>query len=87
VAASVSTGWGIRSGGVYERIEYAGFEIKEDPNRNDEAEIAQSKIHRSGADEGAEPTGPRRCHFIDAACVCRKLDSAILMVKAAKDRS
>jgi hypothetical protein len=69
VASSVSTGWGIRSGGVYERIEYAGFEIKEDPNRNDEAEIAQSKIHQSGADEGAEPTGLYRCHFIDAAAL------------------
>ena len=26
-------------------------------------------------------------HIGDAGCVCRKLDSAILMVKAAKDRS
>ena len=53
--------------GVYEKIEYAGFETKKDSNRNDEAEIAQSEIHRSGTDEGAEPAGPRRCHFTDRA--------------------
>jgi hypothetical protein len=66
VAASVSTGWGIRSGGVHERIQYADVEAKK-ANRNDEAEGAQTEIHRSGADEGAEPTGPRRCHFIPLA--------------------
>jgi hypothetical protein len=63
-------------GGVYERIEYADFETKKDSNRNDEAEITQSEIHRSGADDGAEPGCPRRCSFTDAAA-CRVTPAAV----------
>ena len=66
VTTTVSDGWGIRFGGVCERTECAGCETKADSNRNDETEIAQSEIHRSGADEGAETTSRRRCR-IDAA--------------------
>ena len=58
---------GIRSGGVYERIEYADVEAKKTTNCNDEAEGAQTEIHRSFANEGAEPTGPRPCRFSAAA--------------------
>jgi hypothetical protein len=31
--------------GVHERIKYAGFEAKKAPNRNDEAEGAETEIH------------------------------------------
>ena len=44
---------------------------------NDESSGAGSQAKRSGAGFGAAA----------ARCVCRKLDSAILMVKATKDRS
>jgi hypothetical protein len=53
---------GIR-GGSHERIQYADVEAKKAANRNDEAEGAQTEIHRSFANEGAEPTGPRPCRF------------------------
>jgi hypothetical protein len=59
--------------GHYERIEYARFETKKDPNRNDEAEIAQSETHRSGVVEGEEPTGPRLCRFTDATVGVRSV--------------
>jgi hypothetical protein len=56
------------SGGVVdEKSKYAGFEAKKAPNRNDEAEVAQTEIHRTCANEGAEPTGPRPCRFTAAA--------------------
>jgi hypothetical protein len=55
-------GRGIR-GGIHERIQYADVEAKKATNRNDEAEGAQTEIHRSFANEGAEPTGPRPCRF------------------------
>jgi hypothetical protein len=53
-------------GGVHERIQYADVEAKK-ANRNDEAESAQTEIHRSFANEGAEPKGPRPCRFSAAA--------------------
>ncbi len=53
---------GIR-GGSHERIQYADVEAKKAANSNDEAEGAQTEIHRSFANEGAEPTGPRPCRF------------------------
>ena len=55
------------SRGVHERIRYADVETKKATNRNDEAEGAQAEIHRSFANEGAEPTGPRPCRFSAAA--------------------
>jgi hypothetical protein len=59
---------GNSSGGVvHEKSKYAGFEAKKAPNRNDEAEVAQTEIHRTCANEGAEPTGPRPCRFTAAA--------------------
>jgi hypothetical protein len=61
-------GRGIR-GGFHERIQYADVEAKKAANRNDEAESAQTEIHRSVANEGAEPTGPRPCRF-SAVAVC-----------------
>ena len=36
---------GNSNGGVHERIKYAGFEAKKAPNRNDEAEGAETEIH------------------------------------------
>jgi hypothetical protein len=55
-------------GGVHdERSKYARFEAKKAANRNDEAEVAQTEIHRSCANKGAEPTGPRPCRFTAAA--------------------
>ena len=60
-------GPGIRSGAFYERSKRAGFEAKKAANRNDEAEVAQTEIHRSCAKKGAEPTGPRPCRFTAAA--------------------
>jgi hypothetical protein len=57
---------GIR-GGIHERIQYADVEAKKATNRNDEAEGAQTEVHRSFANEGAEPTGPRPCRFSAAA--------------------
>ena len=59
-------GQGIR-GGAHERIQYTDVEAKKATNRNDEAEGAQTEIHRSFANEGAEPTGPRPCRFSAAA--------------------
>ena len=56
-------GRGIRGGSN----EYADVEAKKAANRNDEAEGAQTEIHRSFANEGAEPTGPRPCRFSAAA--------------------
>jgi hypothetical protein len=58
-------GRGIR-GGVHEKIQYADVETKNATNRNDEAEGAQTEIHRSFANEGAEPTGPRPCFSASA---------------------
>ena len=58
---------GNSSGGVDERIQYADVEAKEAPNCDDEAEVAQTEIHRSFANEGAGPAGPRPCHFSAAA--------------------
>jgi hypothetical protein len=55
-------GWEIR-GGSHERIQYTDVEAKKAANRNDEAEGTQTEIHRSFANEGAEPTGPRPCRF------------------------
>jgi hypothetical protein len=55
------------SRGPYERFQYAGVEAKKATNRNDEAEGAQTEIHRSLANEGAEPPDPRHCR-ISAAC-------------------
>jgi hypothetical protein len=45
--------------GVYERIQYADVEGKKATNRNDEAAGAQTEIHRSFANKGEEPSGPR----------------------------
>jgi hypothetical protein len=50
----------------HERIQYAAVETKK-ANRNDEAESTQTEIHRSFANEGAEPKGPRPCRFSAAA--------------------
>lgn len=58
---------GNSSGGVHERNQYADVEAKKAPNRNDKAEGAQTEIHRSFANEGTEPTGPRPCRFSPAA--------------------
>jgi hypothetical protein len=55
------------SRGPYERFQYAGVEAKKATNRNDEAEGAQTEIHRSFANEGAKPEDPRHCR-ISAAC-------------------
>ena len=46
-------------------------------------------IALDGADQGRIDVALRMSPFVqrDRHCVCRKLDSAILMVKAAKDRS
>ncbi len=48
----------VNSRGIHERIQYAEADAKK-ANRNDEAESAQTEVHRSFAKEGAEPTGPR----------------------------
>ena len=65
--ASIIQGWEIREGGgVYERIQYADVEAKK-ANCNDEAEGAQTEIHRGLANEGAEPAGSRPCCFTAAA--------------------
>jgi hypothetical protein len=58
---------GSSRGRVHERNQYADVEAKKAANRNDEAEGAQTEIHRSFANEGAEPTGPRPCRFSAAA--------------------
>jgi hypothetical protein len=58
---------GNSNGGVHERIQYADVEAKKTANRNDEAEGAQTEIHRSFANEGAEPAGPRPCRITAAA--------------------
>jgi hypothetical protein len=51
-----------RGGRVHERIQYADVEAKK-ANRNDEAEGAQTEIHRGLANEGAEPAGSAPLFF------------------------
>jgi hypothetical protein len=67
-------GRGIR-GGVHERIQYADVESKNATNCNDEAEGAQTEIHRSFANEGAE-SGPRPCRFSASAVLSERRSAA-----------
>jgi hypothetical protein len=59
------------SRGPYET--FAGVEAKKTTNRNDEAEGAQTEIHRSFANEGAKPEDPHRCLSAASRLACEPI--------------